>query len=62
MCKLMETLFCGLVQTPLERHPPGPPPPRRRQVLKRVGQECEAHRVIYWTAARDGTLFEVGAQ
>jgi len=24
-----------------------------KQVLKRVGQECEAHAVPYWTAARD---------
>ncbi|KAG2492968.1 hypothetical protein HYH03_008875 [Edaphochlamys debaryana] len=30
-----------------------------KQVLKRVGQECEAHRVVYWTAARDGDLFQV---
>tara|TARA_B100001173_G_scaffold80170_1_gene68471 strand:- start:641 stop:3682 length:3042 start_codon:yes stop_codon:yes gene_type:complete len=26
-----------------------------KQVLKRVGQECEAHAVPYWTAARDNT-------
>ena len=34
-----------------------------KQVLKRVGQECEAHAVPYWTAARDntgdGTLHQV---
>ncbi|GFR46755.1 hypothetical protein Agub_g8380, partial [Astrephomene gubernaculifera] len=30
-----------------------------KQVLKRVGQECEAHGVIYWTAASDGELFQV---
>ncbi|GLI62681.1 hypothetical protein VaNZ11_005357, partial [Volvox africanus] len=30
-----------------------------KQVLKRVGQECEAHGVVYWTAARDGELFQV---
>jgi hypothetical protein len=30
------------------------------QVLKRVGQECEAHGVVYWTAARDGNFFQVG--
>ncbi|MDA9081399.1 DEAD/DEAH box helicase family protein, partial [Candidatus Dependentiae bacterium] len=34
-----------------------------KQVLKRVGQECEAHAAPYWTAARDhsgdGTLHQV---
>jgi hypothetical protein len=30
-----------------------------KQVLKRVGQECEAHAVVYWTAARDGSLYQV---
>ena len=32
-----------------------------KQVLKRVGTECEAHRVIYWTAAAvgEGDLHEV---
>jgi hypothetical protein len=30
-----------------------------KQVLKRVGQECEAHGVVYWTAARDGALYQV---
>jgi len=30
-----------------------------KQVLKRVGQECEAHGVVYWTAARDGNLHQV---
>ncbi|EFJ42340.1 hypothetical protein VOLCADRAFT_97614 [Volvox carteri f. nagariensis] len=30
-----------------------------KQVLKRVGQECEAHGVVYWTAARDGDFFQV---
>jgi len=34
-----------------------------KQVLKRVGQECEAHAVPYWTAARDnsgdGTLSQI---
>lgn len=29
------------------------------QVLKRVGQECEAHRIVYWTAASVGDLFQV---
>ena len=29
------------------------------QVLKRVGQECEAHQVVYWTAAKDGDLHQV---
>lgn len=24
-----------------------------------MGQECEAHRVVYWTAAKDGELFQV---
>ncbi|GIL69488.1 hypothetical protein Vretifemale_410 [Volvox reticuliferus] len=43
---------------------PGPrlallPRTRIRQVLKRVGQECEAHGVVYWTAARDGDFFQV---
>lgn len=28
----------------------------RPQVLKRVGQECEAHGVVYWTAAAVGDL------
>lgn len=27
-----------------------------KQVLKRVGQECEAHGVVYWTAAAVGDL------
>ncbi|KAF5831200.1 hypothetical protein DUNSADRAFT_13458 [Dunaliella salina] len=31
-----------------------------KQVLKRVGQECEAHGVIYWTAAKDGKEHQVG--
>eukprot|EP00200_Dunaliella_tertiolecta_P005867 CAMPEP_0202344926 /NCGR_PEP_ID=MMETSP1126-20121109/4390_1 /ASSEMBLY_ACC=CAM_ASM_000457 /TAXON_ID=3047 /ORGANISM="Dunaliella tertiolecta, Strain CCMP1320" /LENGTH=1494 /DNA_ID=CAMNT_0048936169 /DNA_START=95 /DNA_END=4579 /DNA_ORIENTATION=- len=30
-----------------------------KQVLKRVGQECEAHGVIYWTAAKDGNMHQV---
>jgi hypothetical protein len=34
-----------------------------KQVLKRVGQECEAHAAPYWTAARDhsgdGTMHQV---
>ena len=30
------------------------------QVLKRVGSECEAHGVVYWTAAKSGNLHEVG--
>ena len=30
-----------------------------KQVLKRVGQECEAHAAVYWTAARDGNDFQV---
>ncbi|GLC46094.1 hypothetical protein PLESTB_001033400 [Pleodorina starrii] len=30
-----------------------------KQVLKRVGQECEAHGVVYWTAARDGDFYQV---
>lgn len=30
-----------------------------KQVLKRVGQECEAHAAVYWTAARDGDQFQV---
>lgn len=30
-----------------------------KQVLKRVGQECEAHAVVYWTAAKDGDLYQV---
>ena len=28
------------------------------QVLKRVGQECEAHGVVYWTAAAVGDLIQ----
>eukprot|EP00854_Cymbomonas_tetramitiformis_P004045 gene4045-5018_t len=28
-------------------------------VLKRVGQECEAHNLVYWTAAKDGQLHQV---
>ncbi|KAG2448292.1 hypothetical protein HYH02_006876 [Chlamydomonas schloesseri] len=30
-----------------------------KQVLKRVGQECEAHRIVYWTAASVGEVFQV---
>mmetsp|Transcript_27732 Transcript_27732/g.60749 ORF Transcript_27732/g.60749 Transcript_27732/m.60749 type:complete len:858 (+) Transcript_27732:614-3187(+) len=30
-----------------------------KQVLKRVGQECEAHKLVYWTAATDGERFQV---
>lgn len=30
-----------------------------KQVLKRVGQECEAHNVVYWTAAKDGDAYQV---
>ena len=30
-----------------------------KQVLKRVGQECEAHAAVYWTASREGDAFQV---
>ena len=30
-----------------------------KQVLKAVGQQCEAHQLVYWTAARDGELHQV---
>ena len=30
-----------------------------KQVLKAVGQQCEAHQLVYWTAARDGDLHQV---
>ncbi|KAG1668607.1 hypothetical protein FOA52_001476 [Chlamydomonas sp. UWO 241] len=30
-----------------------------KQVLKRVGQECEAHGVVYWTAAKDNDVYSV---
>jgi len=30
-----------------------------KQVLKRVGQECEAHKIVYWTASAAGDEFLV---
>eukprot|EP00951_Prasinocladus_malaysianus_P008481 scaffold61489_cov20-Prasinocladus_malaysianus.AAC.1 len=31
-------------------------------VLKTVGQACEAHGVVYWTAASVGQKYQVGEQ
>eukprot|EP00899_Mesostigma_viride_P013954 jgi/Mesvir1/2255/Mv19302-RA.1 len=30
-----------------------------KMVLKRVGQSCEAHKIVYWSASKNGDLYQV---